>query len=248
MTDQTSLSATAVEQIAALAQKAQAPQTTEVGEYTFTARDLKRVNIDPARPETLEFYTLDGFAAYLKAENEADLVVHVVSPTRVDAVSKLLGEDKHLRRNIARAVCKNAVLHGFSFNNPVSLELLAIALQTCFEPGRGKIDELRAFCASVRSTQEIGTDDDGVSQQIAAKSGIVAVQPTRVNNPWSLAPWRTFAEIAQPESPFILRFIKAEEARAGLFETGDARWQVEAVKSIAAKLRELLGTAWTVLG
>jgi hypothetical protein len=249
------VTATAVQEIATLAQKALAPHVLEVGDYTFTTRDLKRVDTDRARPETLEFYTLAGFAAYLKAEGEAPgapedapTFIHVESPTRVTAVSALHGNDNNLRRAPARAVCKNAAMHGFSFNNAVGLEMLAIALQTCFEPGRGQIDRLRQFCASVRSTEEIGVADDSVSQQVSAKSGIAAVLPTPVVNPWSLAPWRTFSEVAQPESPYILRFFKGEEPRAGLFETGDARWQVEAVQAIGAKLRELLGDGWTVLG
>src|SRR5205814_1621542 len=135
----------------------------------------------------------------------------------------------------------SAVLHGFAFNQFVSMETLAIALQTCFQPTRGAIDELRKFCAAVRSAQSIGVADDGVSQTVEAKRGIAAVQTTPVVNPWGLAPWRTFAELAQPESPFVLRFREGDEPMAGLYETGDARWQVEAVQEIARTLRVLLG-------
>lgn len=249
MSDQTAVTATAVNEIAALAERGAEVQRFTVGDAEFADRALVRINSDPQRPETLEFYTLAGFVKYLEAEDEDTRpLIHVVNAGRVDAVSELYGADLHLRRNPARAVCKNAAMHGFSFNNAVPIELLTIALQTCFEPGRGQIDDLRQFCASVRSTSEIGVDDDGVSQSIAAKSGIAATLPTRVNNPWRLAPWRTFSEIPQPESPYILRFIKGEEPRAGLFETGDARWQVEAVEAIAKQLRVLLGQDWKILG
>jgi hypothetical protein len=252
VSDQTAVTGTAVKEIAALAHEARAVQEIVINGATFTDRPLHRADAEPRRPEALEFYTLAAFADYLKAEAEGGETgrpfVHVATPTRVDAISKLFGEDEHLRRNPARAVCKSAAMHGFAFNSAVTLEMLAIALQTCFEPGRGHVNGLRQFCASVRSSSEIGVADDGVSQQISAKSGVAAVLPTPVVNPWSLAPWRTFSEIPQPESPFILRFIKGDEPRAGLFETGDARWQVEAVQAIATKLRELLGEGWTVLG
>jgi len=248
LSDQTVVTATAVKEITALAERASEVQRFTIGESEFSDRPLHRLNTDPPQPETLEFYTLQAFADYLKAEAEDSRpMVHVVTPTRVDAISALYGDSDHLRRNPARAVCKTE-LKGFSFNSAIGLETLTIALQTCFQPGRGQIDELRKFCASVRSTASITVADDQVSQQIEARRGIAAVQPTAVVNPWSLAPWRTFPEIEQPISPFVLRFVEGEVPRAGLFETGDASWQVDAVKAIARALRVLLGQDWKVLG
>lgn len=249
MNDPTSVTATAVEAIADLARRGAEPRTTKVGDYTFSKGALERVDTDPTDPVPLEFFTLGGFADYLKAEGEAEKpLVHVVSPTQVDAVSRLIGQDKNRRRVPARAICRTAKLAGFQFNAFLPLEALHIALQTCFAPSKGQVDELRRFCAAVRSTQETGVDDDGVSQTVAAKSGIAAVLTTKVNNPWPLAPWRTFAELDQPISPFVLRFKEAGDPQVGLFETGDAIWQVIAVKAIAGYLREALGTDWTVLG
>jgi hypothetical protein len=246
--DSTAVTATAVQEIAALAQEAQQVQRLEAGEYEYTNRPLIRIDTDPQVPVPLEFYTLGAFAAYLEAEDETrNPLVHVVSPRQVDAVSKLIGEDNHLRRVPARAVLKSAI-QGFMFGQQMPLEMLNIALQTCFQPTIGQIEELRRFCASVRSSQSVGVDDDGVSQTVEAKSGIAAVRTTPVNNPWHLAPWRTFAEVAQPVSPFILRFKQGEEPQAGLYETGDGSWQVDAVKAIAAYLSDRLGPDWTVLG
>src|SRR6266853_1092454 len=217
--DPTSLTGTAVRDIADLATAAAAPQTVSLGEYQFAAKTLTRISTDPALPRTLEFYTLDGFAKYLEEEDEPDTFVHVVSPTRVDAVSKLEGADRHQRRVIASAACKTAELRGFAFNDEVTLETLAIALQTCFEMTDDLL-ALRKFCASVRSTATVGTDDDGISQTVEARRGIAAVQTAAVKNPWLLAPWRTFAEITQPISPFVLRFQQGEPPEAALYETG----------------------------
>jgi len=251
MNDATTVTASAVKEIAELAERASIAQVLDIGDYKFTAKPLMRISTDPMGPPALEFYTLEAFAAYLKAESEAPedvpTFVHVESPRQVTAVSALYGADNHLRRVPARAVCKVAI-QGFSFNSPVPLDTLNIALQTCFEPRRGQIDELRKFCAAVRDTNEVRVADDGVSQEINAKRGVAAVQPTPVVNPWSLAPWRTFSEVAQPVSPFVLRFIQGDEPRAGLYETGDASWQVDAVRAIAKELRSLLGDEWTVFG
>lgn len=246
---ETTLNHTAVQEVTKLAQQAGLVQRLTFGDREFTDRALHRVNTDPELVKPAEFYTLDGFADYLEAEpGAADAIVHVVSPVRVEAFSRLTGRDKNLRNYFAAAVCRTATMAGFSFNSPVQLEALNIALQTCFDPTQGDIAGLRKFCASVRSTREIGTDDDGVSQAVQAKAGIAAVHVTPVSNPWLLAPWRTFAEIPQPTSFYVLRFKESEGAPiAGLYETGDASWQVEAVKRIAAHLRGRL-TGWRVLG
>jgi len=253
-TDPTAVTGTAVKEIAELAELASKVQLVDVPNAKYADRELYRIDADPKLPKALEFYTLDGLVGYLDAEygkaEPAELpLVHVVSPVRVDVVSRFVGEHKHLRRHVASALCHSATLAGFQFDQFVPLDTLAIALQTCFEPEAGEVEELRRFCASVRATASIQVADDGVSQAVEAKSGIAAVQTTGVKNPWQLAPWRTFAEVAQPLSPFVLRFKESEgKPLAGLFRTGDARWQVEAVASIATLLREELGDGWSVLG
>jgi hypothetical protein len=253
-TDPTAVTGTAVAEIAALASEASKVQLVDVPNAKYADRELFRIDADPKLPTALEFFTLAGLVDYLdaeygEAEPEDRPLVHVVSPVRVNVVSRLLGEHKHLRRHVAAAVCHSATLEGFQFNQFVPLDTMAIALQTCFEAEVGDVEELRRFCASVRTTASIQLADDGVSQAVEAKSGIAAVQTTGVKNPWQLAPWRTFAEVAQPLSPFVLRFKEGEgKPIAGLFKTGDANWQVEAVKAIADKLREDVGDGWEVLG
>lgn len=249
--DNTVISGTAIDSVAALARAGQVPQVVRIGDHSYWQDDggLHRVDTHPGQPEPLDFFTLDGFCQYLTAEDalERKPLVSVVSATKVVAISHLYGDDTDRRDVFARALC-HAEIKGFGFNNPVPLETLAIALQTCFEPKRGQVEDLRKFTASVRSSKSIGVADDGVSQQVEAKAGIAAVQPVAVNNPWALAPWRTFAEVAQPISTYVLRFSEREAPMAGLYETGNTSWQVEAVRSIATYLRQQLGQDWTVLG
>lgn len=244
----TSLTATAVQEVAALAKEASVLQTIEAGNHTFTDRPMLRLQSDPSLPTAVDFYTLDGLAGFLEAEPDSNGIIHVVSPTEVRVLGALTGADAHLRPIHARAICQTAQIRGFQFNSYVDMETLAIALQTCFEAKVGRIEELRKFCASVKSTNEIGTADDGVSQTVSAKRGIAAILETPVANPWDLAPWRTFPEIPQPTSSFILRFRYDEEEPAGLFETGDLSWKVDAVKGIAGYLKSKLPATAVVLG
>ena len=65
----------------------------------------------------------------------------------------------------------------------------------------------------------------------------------------TLAPYRTFPDVAQPESTFILRMKGGSEHQAptaALFEADGGKWALMAVERIAEHLSiELEG--WTVL-
>lgn len=235
MTD--TLTPSSIDRIVDLAQQAQTIQKFERDGRMFADRHVHRVHTDRKVPAPLEFFTLQAFAEFLAAEPEAKgCLVHVVNATQVQAVGVLEGEDHDIRPILARAIAKVEPV-GFRPNQYMPLEALNIALQTCFDPSQGDIVNLRKFCADVRSTEELGVADDGVSQAVQAKSGIAAVQRRAVQNPWELAPWFSFAEIEQPCRPFILRFQKGEGPMAGLFETGNNRSTVEAVSRIASFLR-----------
>lgn len=244
------LTGTAVAEVAALAREGAVPHRETVAGMQFTNRPLTRIKADPELPKAVDFATLTGFAGFLKETYAGSLTVHVVSPIEVRALGPLVGEDSNLRAIPATATCRSSGMQGYTIGAWFELELLNIALQTCFAPARGQIEALRKFCAAVRSTRSIGVADDGVSQTVEAKRGIAAVQMTDVGNPWSLAPWRTFAEIVQPESSFILRFQEdqGDGMQAALFATGDLSWYVTAVENIATYLRAQLGPEWTVLG
>src|SRR6266850_1553330 len=195
-----------VDAVALLAKNAQGPHREKIGEYEFSSSSLVRLDTDPLRPEPLVFNGLTGFAQYVNAEPEATAaLIHVVSPTEVQAVGKLGGHDKDKRRCYAKAVVTPTTA-GFQFNEFHSMGDLNIFLKTCFAQKGGDIQDLRKFCAGVRSAAEKVSADDGVSQTVQAKAGIAAISSVPVNNPWSLAPWRTFVEVTQPESDYVLRF------------------------------------------
>lgn len=237
------LSGSAISEVAELARQTKMGQTVEVAGKTFAiGRDgmFYRLITDGAIPEPADFSTLDGFAGYLSSEPEAkDCLVHVVSPTEVRALGLLEGQDKSRRRVFARAKW-NQEMFGFQFDNYMAAEGMTIALQTCFQPDRGDLSDLRAFCSSIRSTKEAGIADDGVSQTVSAKAGIAAITTVPVKNPWTLAPWRTFPELDQPLSPFVLRFAQHDFQRdmhgVALFRTGNAAWYNEAVRIIVGYL------------
>ena len=55
-------------------------------------------------------------------------------------------------------------------------------------------------------------------------------QPRQIKKLDELTPLRTFYEVEQPTSPFVLRFN--EDAEAALFEGDGGAWQLRAVENI----------------
>ncbi len=81
-------------------------------------------------------------------------------------------------------------------------------------------------------------EDDGVSQITTVKQGVASRAKAKAPNPVKLAPYRTFLEVKQPESDFILRLDK--NANLALFEADGGFWKIQAVRLVKEYLSENL--------
>jgi hypothetical protein len=114
-------------------------------------------------------------------------------------------------------------------------EALVADLDTFFNENRAKVLQL---VGNLRKEQSMQTADDGVSQKVTVNAGVVKAADVIVRNPVPLTPFRTFREVEQPESPFVLRVN--EEARAALFTGDGSAWKLQAVARIGGYLRHNL--------
>ena len=82
------------------------------------------------------------------------------------------------------------------------------------------------------------TRDNGVSQEVEARTGVSLKQLVQVKPRVQLRPYRTFLEVEQPESEFILRLDN--DGNVGLFEADGGMWKMQAKASIVAYFEEKL--------
>lgn len=84
-----------------------------------------------------------------------------------------------------------------------------------------------------RMTDEksVSTNDNGVTQTVEARQGVALNALVEVKPRVLLRPFRTFLEVEQPESEFLLR-VHPEEG-IGFFEADGGIWKLEAKKNIA---------------
>jgi hypothetical protein len=226
---------------------------------TFTKIDVGGPGI---RPAALQLHTLTGLVTYLfrppgtdkdpasyplqrdGAENK-DVMVRVVNHESVVVESALDAEDGAHRTTFA--VAHFAPLIGgngvpFKFGEYLDLETFNVGLQSLFEDSIDRIRLLRVM-GTVKEDVVKTSVDDGVSQTVVASAGTVGVYETEAPNPVRLIPFRTFREVSQPESLFVLRLKKGENGnlpRAALFEADGGAWKLKAIENIATFLRDKL--------
>lgn len=120
----------------------------------------------------------------------------------------------------------------FPFGRWMDMETFIINMQTHFTPD-GDRDKLIQLAGTVTAEQGITVADDGMTQQVTARSGISLVQQVSVPNPVELAPFRTFTEIEQPASPFVFRMRRdGDTIMAALFAADADAWKREAILNI----------------
>lgn len=238
----------AVKQVAELAREGQKAEelVVDIGGKKYSSKGLHLVRETEAEPDTLKIFSLTGFVNYCEANRDElkleDLVAQVVSPTRVDLLSKITGESKQRFRFVTAEapVSSGRNSLGFEFGRFLDKETLNISLQALFLDAHDRSRVLQLI-GTVQDEATAQTKDDGVTQKVEVKAGINLIDRAEVPNPVTLAPFRTFSEITQPASPFVLRIKKgAHGPEAALFEADGGAWQAQAIRDIGDYLKEQL--------
>jgi hypothetical protein len=211
----------------------------QIGGLEYANQDLKLIK--PPRAAALGFARLQGFADFVNLKNEAidaeHVIIHVASPARVDFVSTLT---EFYRDREAYAAAVYAIA-GFPFREFMTPDNFVIAVQSLIvDDDKGERGRLLEIVGNAAAEQITTSTDDGVSQTIAAKSGVTLLKKKEVQNPFTLSPYRTFAEVTQPASSFILRARQSGEHQMpmfALFECDNGAWQIDAIASIAEWLK-----------
>lgn len=227
-------------------------QTIEHAGMTYADRAVTRLADEPPVPdiEPLGVTTLTALVAYILANPDKvdDFVVHVESPTMVNVHTIAYGE-KQVRQTwlIANAIVPELMLSVDPDPDNawwVPISNLAIHLRTCFQEDEART-ELVKFLGNWVETDSIAVSDDGVTQEVTVRSGLSLAKGGSAPSLMDLTPIRTFEEVDQPKSPFVVRVRKG--GTAALFTADGGTWRPEAIRSIGEYLREELGEGVLVL-
>lgn len=223
----------AIDRIVGLA----APARVEFGDKLYSDRALTLVDEEPSRPHTFEVKTLGGLVRMVKAEcKEADLRIVVDGPRKVTVYSPYV---KVPGREFERVVPYEAVadVPPVTVGAPMDQGKAIIELQTLHNPTPDR-DYLLDLISRIDITEGVTSSDNGVTQEAVARTGVVLKEQVAIKPIVQLQPFRTFLEVEQPVSDFLLRVDK--QGRIALYEADGGAWKLEAKLRIAAWLTDAL--------
>jgi hypothetical protein len=212
------------------------PEVLDINGAQYTTKQLSRVK-EPT-PDALMVKSLKAIVDFIESgvDIEQDIYIHIVDEKNVHVFG---GLNKDMSRPFFMQA--KAEPTRFRFNQYMEAEETVIALQamtTEVYPKQTDKAALLSFIGTMKEFHESNIADDGISQSATVKTGIAAVGEKTAPNPVTLAPYRTFIEVEQPVSTFVLRLN--EGCRVALYEADGGAWERQAVENIKAYLEKEL--------
>ena len=197
--------------------------------------------VDP-QPKCYNFSSLDGLVKMIRKEHKDIteacttpdvLYVNVTSPTTVDVTTAVDGYNRR------------AFLYHSSYEFPrkwtgaswLEHEEAMIVLRSQFIQNEGT-EYLLDFLARVSDENSVSSDDNGMTQTVQVKKGIALNAREPVKPIVTLKPYRTFLEVEQPESAFLIRV--RDGMQVGIIEADGGMWKIAARRSVVAYLEKEL--------
>ena len=217
------------------------PNRVEDAPRSYSDKNLYPIQAPLLSP--VEVCTMAGFVDLVTNGVDKfpqDVFVHVVDHEEVQLIAKVSDD---WGRRVVYAKADLTQTTGFRFGQFMNHEEFIIGVSSCFT-AEGDREYLLKLASNI-STERVGTSaDDGISQQVGMKAGVVLKSVEVVKGRVSLAPYRTFREVAQPLSEFVVRVKQGAEGvvpALALYEADGGTWKIAAIENVARYLRPAVG-------
>lgn len=210
--------------------------TESIGGETYIKGNAERIPTDKA--DCIRLNSLISTVDYIKdcIVNDKFYFPFIVNVgyKSIDVNSGLNGR---LERNHLAAT--EPLLPYISFNQWMDMESFVIQLKTCFVETEN-LNKLVKIVSSITDESKVSMEDDGFGLKVSQVSGttIKKQEDLQINPIVRLVPYRTFMELEQPESRFLLRV--RDGGKMALYEADGGMWKLDAQKKAAEYLREKL--------
>ena len=215
----------------------------EINGQTYADASLTRIPPHVDRPDCISVSGLDSICKLIRTELEkvgTTIMVQVKSNDTVEVMTTYLSDFS--RNTLYRAKADAPGLRtGFRGREVALIELRSLCIPN---EGTAYLLDLRSLCIPNEGTaylldllsrmtneNSVSTNDNGVTQTVEARQGVALNALIEIKPRVMLRPFRTFLEVEQPESEFLLR-VDPDEG-IGFFEADGGIWKLEAKKNIA---------------
>lgn len=215
-----------------------------IGGKEYATRNVYDPRTAPHQPKTLTLHSLTSLVDYVKGvldqdkNPEAQTFIHITGPDKV-AVRSSLFSDFQLRDKLVEAVYD---VPPFPFDKFLDVEAFIIGVTSRFVDTTDR-KAILALVGNLQKEKVVNANDDGFSQKAVVRRGVSRLTEVDVQPIVHLAPFRTFTEIDQPISPFLLRLISDDSdnpPKVALFEADGGMWENEARQNIKTWLTDEL--------
>ncbi len=218
---------TAIEKIEELCE----PHLIERYGYEYSDKELKVVKKPTV--STIRLHTLAGLVDIIRKEYtnfDGPVIVNADCEEYVRVYSAIDEDDRG--REIPYDV--TAELIEIPFNRRLDYETMMITLKSKFVE-TPELLELVKLLGTITEENSATASDDGFSQSVVVRKGIAMKEGKVVKPIVKLKPYRTFSEVDQPESEFLVRL--SDGAQVALYEADGGAWKLQARRNVAEYLK-----------
>lgn len=211
------------------------PTFHEVDGQVFANQEMVLVADKKPMPRCIELTGLDSICKMVRNEAEhvgLQIFVQVKDYKSVSVFTELDEDEDRLYLYKCCADTPEVTMGYF-----MDYEKAVIELRSLYIPNDGT-KYLLQLLGSISNESKVTTTDNGVTQKVEAKSGIALSSMVEIEPRVTLQPFRTFVEVAQPESEFLLRIN--DRGQIGMFPADGGVWKLEATRNVAAYFVEKL--------
>lgn len=227
----------AIEKIQALCK----PEVREIQGRFFTIRgdgDYKQIRPEVDYPEELSLNSLDALILLVKSEavSSGNGLIYITIPNHktVDCFTHPMETLRMARSRLYVATATD--VPGWESKVQLPFEEAMIALRTRFQ-ATNDTEYAMKLLSDITTGSKITYNDNGVATSIVTKRGIDLQSNAAIRPIITLRPYRTFQEVEQPASQFLIRI---NERGISFIEADGGMWKLKARQTVKDYLCEKL--------
>ena len=240
--------ADAIHALTELGQKAAAPTFQEVNGRTFLVNGNDCTEVEPPeipKPEKVNTSSLNALVELIK--NEVD--GHTENPPLYVSCNTYSGVEVFTTPNPKDELHRWQPYHATASDLPPlvedvrwSFDEAMIKLRSMFqrapEGEKNDVDYILDLLSHMSFDQSVKSDDNGITQTVQVRKGVSFVENKAVRPIVTLAPYRTFQEVEQPESEFVFRVY--DDRSISLTAADGGMWKLAAREAVKNHLETAL--------
>ena len=221
-------------------QKTTQPLITEVDGSTFRINsdgDVKEILPTIFHPDALPLNSLDSLIKMVKTEaSEQDAPLYITIPDHMTV--RCFGQPDSAERYHRQVYYEaNATdVPGWAEKNTLGFEEAQIALRTRFQETPDTLYAMK-LVSDISLGAKVIYNDNGIATTITTQKGVALQTNEQIRPLVKLRPYRTFQEVEQPESIFLIR---VSDRGISFIEADGGMWKLAARETIKTFLEERL--------